>query len=64
MITEPEPTLRELCRFVELPWTPAFERTVAETEFYDSTRTWQKHLTAAEGERVLEFISRTERATA
>ena len=24
LITEPEPTLRELCRFAELDWTPAF----------------------------------------
>ena len=64
LITEPEPALRDLCSFAGLPWTPAFARTVAATEFYDSTRTWEKHLTAAEGDRVLEFISRTERAAA
>ena len=56
LITEPEPTLRELCRFAELEWTPAFARIVAETEFYDSTKTWRKHLTDAEGDRVLEFM--------
>jgi len=64
LITEPKPALRELCRFAELPWTPAFERTIAATEFYDSTRTWEKHLSAAEGDRVLEFIQRTDRAPA
>jgi hypothetical protein len=64
LITEPQPALRELCSFAELPWTPAFESTIAKTEFYDSTRTWEKHLSAAEGDRVLEFIRRTERAPA
>ncbi len=64
LITEPMPALRELCRFAELPWTPAFERTIASTEFYDSTRTWEKHLSTAEGDRVLEFIRRTDRAPA
>lgn len=59
LITEPEPALRELCDFAGLPWTPAFERAVARTEFYDSTKTWRKHLTEDEGERVLEFMRRT-----
>jgi hypothetical protein len=64
LITEPEPALQGICRFAELPWTPAFARTVERTEFYDSTKTWQKHLTDAEGDRVLEFMSRTDRAAA
>jgi len=64
LITEPEPALRGICEFADLPWTPAFARTVERTEFYDSTKTWQKHLTDDEGDRVLEFIRRTERAAA
>ncbi|HEX2388308.1 MAG TPA: sulfotransferase [Solirubrobacterales bacterium] len=64
LITEPEPALQEICRFAELPWTPSFARTVERTEFYDSTKTWQKHLTDAEGDRVLEFMRRTDRAAA
>ena len=64
LITEPEPALQEICRFAELPWTPGFARTVERTEFYDSTKTWQKHLTDAEGDRVLEFMRRTDRAAA
>ena len=60
----PEPTLREHCRFAGLEWTPAFARVVAKTEFYDSTKTWRKHLTDAEGDRVLEFMQRTDRVTA
>ena len=36
----------------------------SETEFFDSTKTWQKHLTDAEGDRVLEFMRRTDRAAA
>ena len=42
LITEPETSLQAICRFAELPWTPGFERVIAETEFYDSTRTWRK----------------------
>ena len=64
LITEPDPSLRAICEFAELPWTPGFARTVEETEFYDSTKTWQKHLTAAEGDRVLEFMRRTARVAA
>ena len=64
LISDPEPTLRELLEFAGLPWTTGFARTVAETEFYDSTQTWRKHLSDEEGDRVLEFMRRTERAPA
>jgi hypothetical protein len=64
LITEPEPALRAICEFAELPWTPGFERVIAETEFYDSTQTWRKHLTDAEGDRVLEFMRQTDRVAA
>ena len=64
LITEPERTLQELCRSAGLPWTRSFERAVETTEFFDSTKTWQKHLTDAEGDRVLEFMRRTDRAAA
>jgi hypothetical protein len=64
LISKPDPSLRAICSFAELPWTPGFAKTVAETEFYDSTKTWQKHLTTAEGDRVLEFMRRTDRVTA
>lgn len=62
LITEPEATMRMICRFAELEWTPKFERVIEETEFYDSTQTWRKHLTDAEGDRVIEFMQRTESA--
>lgn len=64
LITEPEPTLREMLEFAGLAWTPGFARIVAETDFYDSTQTWRKHLSAEEGDRVLEFMRRTEHVAA
>ena len=60
LIGEPESTLQALCRFADLTWTPAFARTVERTEFYDSTQTWRRHLAESEGERVLEFMRRTD----
>ena len=59
LIGEPEPTLRALCSESGLDWTPRFEAVVAETPFFDSTRTWRKHLSEDDGERVLAFMRRT-----
>jgi hypothetical protein len=59
LITEPEPQLRRLCEFAGLDWTPGFEAVVEETELYDSTDTWRRHLSADDGDRVLEFLRRT-----
>ena len=62
LIRNPEPTLRQLCEFAGLPWTRTFEEAVRRREFFDSTSTWRKHLDEDQGERVLEFMRRTERA--
>ena len=59
LIREPEPTMRRLCESCDLEWTPRFESVVRETEFFDSTQTWRKHLSEEDGERVLEFMRRT-----
>lgn len=60
LIRDPEPMLRRLCEFAGLPWTPDFAGVVGDSEFFDSTETWRKHLSEADGERVLEFLRRTE----
>ncbi len=59
LIADPEPQLRRLCEFAGLDWTPGFEAVVEETELYDSTDTWRRHLSADDGDRVLEFLRRT-----
>ena len=51
--------MRRLCESCGLEWTPRFESVVRATEFFDSTRTWRKHLSDEDGERVLEFMRRT-----
>ncbi|MDQ2676167.1 MAG: sulfotransferase [Actinomycetota bacterium] len=60
VITKPEPTVRELCAFADLEWTPRFEAEVRSMGFYDPSGKWRSHLTEAEGERVLEFLRRAD----
>jgi hypothetical protein len=60
LIASPEATLRGVCEFAGLEWTPHFARVIAESDIYDSTGTWRRHLTDAEGDLVLEFLRRTE----
>lgn len=60
LITALEPTLRVLCRFCELPWTPAFEAVVHQTGVFDSRQTWRRHLSDADANRVVEYLARTE----
>jgi hypothetical protein len=61
LIADPERSLRSLCEFSGLAWTPQFERIVAGMGFHDFTGKWRRHLTDDEGERVLEFLRRTDR---
>jgi hypothetical protein len=61
LIEDPERSLRSLCEFAGLAWTPRFERIVAGMGFHDLTGKWRRHLTDDEGERVLEFLRRTDR---
>lgn len=60
LIADPEPVLRAICEFVRLEWTPQFERRVRSMQFYDSTNTWRRHLTDAQGELVLGFMRRAD----
>jgi hypothetical protein len=60
VIREPEPTLRNLCEFAGLDWTPKFATEVGAMGFYDPSGKWRRHLTEADGERVLEFLRRAD----
>lgn len=60
LVRTPEPTLRELCEFCDLPWTRGFERTIQRVGFYDSTGKWREHLSEEEGDRLLEFMRRAD----
>jgi hypothetical protein len=60
LISSPETTLRTICEFAGLDWTPRFERVVGAMSFYDSTRKWRRHLTEAQGDLVMEFLKRTD----
>lgn len=64
LTSDPEPHLRRLCAFAGLEWTPGFQAVVEGTAMYDSTGTWRKHLSAEDGELVLEFLRRTEPSAA
>ena len=60
LIREPEPTLRELCAFADLDWTPGFAAEVEAMAFYDPSGKWRRHLTEPQGELVLEFLRRAD----
>ena len=60
VIREPEPALRALCTFAGLDWTPGFASEVKLMGFYDPSGKWRRHLTEADGERILEFLRRAD----
>jgi hypothetical protein len=60
LIREPEPTLRELCSFCALDWTPGFAAEVGSMRFYDPSGKWRRHLTDREGDLVLDFLRRAD----
>jgi hypothetical protein len=60
LVSSPERTLRSLCEFCELEWTPRFGQVVGGLSFYDSTGKWRRHLSDEDGDRVVEFMRRTE----
>lgn len=62
LIREPQRTLSDLCEFAGLDYSPRFAQRVRATEFRDPTEKWKAHLSESEGERVLEFLRRTEGA--
>lgn len=59
LVTNPEEELRALVAFCELEWTADFARVVAEHPFYNPVDKWRRHLSEADGDRVLEFFRRT-----
>ena len=59
LISRPEPTLRELCGFAGLRWTPSFERAVRGMPFADPREKWRECLSPEQGDLVLEFMRRT-----
>jgi hypothetical protein len=60
LIRSPEPTLSDVCAFLGLPWSPAFRRVVAQTDFYDSTGAWRRNLGEEQGALVVEFLRRAD----
>jgi hypothetical protein len=60
LIGGPETTMRAICEFAGLEWTPPFERIVRTMGFYDPTGKWKRHLTEEQGNLVLEFLRRTD----
>jgi len=60
LISHPEPTMRLVCDFAGLEWTPGFERLVQETGFYNRTSKWRRYLTEEQGSLVLEFLKRSD----
>ena len=60
VISTPEPVLRELCDFAGLGWTPQFASEVESMGFYDPSGKWRRHLTDADGDRVLDFLRRAD----
>ncbi|MBA2240281.1 MAG: sulfotransferase [Solirubrobacterales bacterium] len=64
LIARPEPSLRSICGFSGLDWTPAFERIVRSKHFYDPRGKWRRHLTEAQGERIIEFFARADASPA
>ena len=60
VITKPETTVRDLCDFAGLEWTPKFASEVESMGFYDPSGKWRRHLTEKDGELVLEFLRRAD----
>ena len=64
LISDPLPSLRRLCDFAELEWTPSFERVVTGMRFHNPTEKWKRYLSEEQGARILEFMRRTAPARA
>jgi hypothetical protein len=60
LVESPEESLRGICEFAGLDWSPHFERIVAGMRFHDFTGKWRRHLSEEEGDLVLEFLRRTD----
>ena len=60
LIRCPEATLRGVCEFLGLDWSPDFQRVIARTDFYDSTGSWKRNLGQERGEDVVEFLRRAD----
>lgn len=61
LISRPLDTLRAVTDFCELRWDADWEDEIRSIDFFDTRDNWKKHLSAEEGERVLEFFARVER---
>lgn len=62
LIRDPVASLRSICDFVGLPWTPGFDRRVQAIPMYDPREKWRQHLTDEEGAMILDFFRGAERA--
>jgi sulfotransferase family protein len=60
LIHSPEITLRDVCEFCGLDWTPSFEGVIGRADVYDPTGKWMKHLSEEQGALVLEFLRRAD----
>lgn len=60
LIATPKQTLRSLCAFADLGWTPRFGRIIDNANLYDTTHKWRQVLSEDQGELVLEFFRRTD----
>jgi hypothetical protein len=59
LINSPKETLKPLLKFLELEWTPQFERVIDGKTFYNPVNKWRKYLTEEEGNLIIEFFERT-----
>jgi hypothetical protein len=59
LIANPLPSLRRLCEFAELEWSPRFERVVRKMRFHDPTEKWKRYLSEEQGQHILDFMRRT-----
>lgn len=58
LITNPKETLRPLLDFLDLKWTPHFDRVIDGKTFYNPVNKWRKYLTEEEGNLILDFFDR------
>jgi len=60
LIRSPDETLRDVCDFLGLDWSPTFRRVIERTDLYDSTDAWRKNLGEEQGALVVEFLRRAD----
>jgi hypothetical protein len=58
LIREPVVFMRRLADFADLEWDRSFERFLASFTFHDQRDKWRRHLSEADGERILAFFER------